>query len=74
MIKPLQSPVRDTRARATDKSCFPWQTTTRSLLRFSALPTLLLLRATRLKTVSTREIILKGHTSLRWEARRFFFH
>jgi hypothetical protein len=30
VVKPLKGPVRDTHARATGISCFPWQTTTRS--------------------------------------------
>ena len=36
VVKPLNFPIRDTRARATCISCYPYQTTTRSFLRFSA--------------------------------------
>jgi hypothetical protein len=35
VVIPLDSPVRDTRARATGISCFPCQTSTRSYLHFS---------------------------------------
>jgi hypothetical protein len=38
VVKQINFPVRDTRARATGISCFPCQTATRSLLRFSASP------------------------------------
>ena len=37
VVKPLNFPVRDTRARAIGKSCFPCKTSTRSFLRSSAL-------------------------------------
>ena len=38
VVKSLNFPVRDTRARATGISCFLCQTTTRGFLRFSAPP------------------------------------
>jgi hypothetical protein len=38
VVKSLNFPVRDTRARATGISCFSCQTSTRSFLRFSAPP------------------------------------
>jgi hypothetical protein len=38
VLKALNFPVRDTRARAACNSCFPCQTTARSFLRFSAPP------------------------------------
>jgi hypothetical protein len=34
VVKPLSSPVRDTRARATGISCFPCQTATRKILLY----------------------------------------
>jgi hypothetical protein len=40
VVKPLSFPVQDTRARTTGISCFPYQTTTRNFLRFSAPPSL----------------------------------
>jgi hypothetical protein len=56
VVKSLYFPVRDARARATSISCFPCQTATRSFLRSSAPPALVLPRAPRLQAASSREI------------------
>jgi hypothetical protein len=57
-VKPLHSPVRDTRACATGISCFAYQTTKRRFLRYPPLtPALVLPRTPRLQAVYSLEIV-----------------